>query len=63
MYMSVMRHGGAWDTVARVFKIKSSSSERLITQFSTMLALYIASVFVDEVANVHIYSELREGKR
>ena len=63
MSTAVMKQGGAWDIMIKVFKIKISSFELLIIGFVTMLAPYVQSVFFDDVAEEHTYSDLCEGKK
>ena len=63
MSMTEIKHGGSWDVMAKVFQINSLSFERRITGFVTMLAPCFESAFVDSVADMHTYTDLRLGKK
>jgi len=63
MLMTKIKHGDRWDVLARVFKLKVSKFERLITRFCTLFSKHVYQCFVVEVGNIFTMAELREKRQ
>jgi len=62
MTMAVLKHGGTWDWLGRMFRIKGPTFERLIVGFLEKLAPHMHDLFVKDVAELNPMAELIEQK-
>eukprot|EP00171_Calliarthron_tuberculosum_P021823 IDg21823t1 len=63
MTLTVLKHGGAWDILAKVFRMKGPTFERMIVCFMRVLASRVDQLFVQDVGNNFTMAHLREKKR
>lgn len=64
MLLTVMKHGGHWDILGRVFKIKGPTFERMITKFIRLVSDHIYKIFVTDMVSESTMSDFNAtGKR
>jgi len=63
MLMVTIKHGGHWDVLARVFKLKGPTFERLVSRFCTPVSKHVYQCFSVEVGNLFTMAELRERRQ
>lgn len=61
MTLVVLKTGGAWDVVSRVFEIKTPTFDRMITGFLPVAAKVLCERFVEPVAQAYSMQCLEEG--
>ncbi|PXF40870.1 hypothetical protein BWQ96_09415 [Gracilariopsis chorda] len=58
--LTVLKHGGEWDVLARVFKMKGPTFERLVTKFVCLISSFPYESFVTEFGKLHSMALLRD---
>lgn len=58
MTLTFMNHGFQYDVLARSFKLKGTTFERLITKCATIISSFVYDFFVTEVGNLNRMSHL-----
>lgn len=58
MFLAVLKHGGHWDVLGRVFKLKGPTFERMITKFVLMISGHMYELFVTNLAAEFTMHEL-----
>lgn len=61
MTITVLKHGGQWDILARIFRMKGPSFERLITSFVRLVSPFAYQSFVTEVSKIHTMENMIEN--
>lgn len=61
MSLVVLKHGGSWDLLAKVFEMKGPTFERLIMGFMTVAGKILCELFVDTVPQAYSMECLDEG--
>lgn len=56
--MTVLKHGGQWQILARVFNMKPPTFERLVTRFLRLVSDYLYVEFVTKVGNMYSMERL-----
>lgn len=58
MTLVTLKHAGSWDWLARMFKMKGATFERIIVKFIRMLAPKLYEIFVESAADGYTISKL-----
>lgn len=61
MSLVVLKHGGSWDLLAKVFDIKPPTFERMICGFMPIASKILCELFVDPVAQEYSMECLEEN--
>ena len=59
MLLVVLKHGGRWDILGQVFRIKGPCFERMITNFAKLIAPELYKIFVTDLSNEFTMAKLR----
>lgn len=59
MTLTTLKHGGSWDFLGKMFRIKGPTFERLATGFIEVLAPHAVEMFVSVVSRESSYSAMR----
>ena len=62
MMLTVLKHGGAWDLMARIFGIKGPTFEKLVMGYIKMLENHLYTMFVKKADHMYNMSTLRSNK-
>lgn len=62
MTLTVLKHGGSWDILGKVFRITGTTFERMITGFMRVIAGELHKLFVQDVADNYTMKHLQEKK-
>ena len=49
MTLTVLKHGGHWDVLARVFKLKGPTFERMVTKFVALISDHLFALLVTDI--------------
>ena len=63
MLMTVLKHGGQWDIVVRVFKIKGLTYERMIARFASLISPELYKVCVLDTCTQFSMTSLRDSEQ
>lgn len=58
--LTVLKHGGSWDILARVFRMKAPTFERLVIGFMRVIAPRMHKLYVQNVADIYSMVHLQE---
>ena len=61
--MTVLKHGGQWDMLARVFSMKGPTFEGLVTRFVSLISQFVFDCFVEKVGELNKISDLRTSQQ
>ena len=62
MFLTVMKHGGSWDFLARMFQISASSFERLVMKFSDTIGDVLFDTLVVKAEKKYFMQRLMRDK-
>lgn len=62
MSLAVLKHGGSWDVLAKVFEMKTPTFERLICGFIKAVSKELVELFVSPVSRAYSMECLQEHK-
>lgn len=60
MTLAVLKHGGHWDFLGRMFRVKGPTFERLITQFISMISAFVYEKYVLDVNKTWCMKDMTE---
>ena len=62
MLLIVLKHGGHWDLLGRIFKIKGPTFERMITLYVTFISSVQYKTYVKDLTMTTSMKPLRENR-
>ena len=61
--LTMLKHGGQWDMLARVFDMKVPTFERLVTRFVQLISHFVFACFVEKVGELHTMADLQKSQQ
>ena len=63
MFLTTLKHGGHWDILGRVFKIKGPTFERMMTKYVAMISSYLYDLLVTKISSEFSMSTLTDAQQ